>query len=165
MLPSRMKKSQKPIGRNRSRIWSSGLKGVQDQLTKRKAEAALLEEKLKDQETTLNTEEISYLVSFAKDQPVAAEDIVRGKVQKYKASLRERLQQKRPELEIQKELLEEIVQRFRENPAEYPLWLQYMMIHFSGMRYATAHGSWADPKDLLVSLRTSAPGKGFQANG
>jgi hypothetical protein len=28
-----------------------------------------------------------------------------------------------------------------------------MVVHFSGMRYASAHGSWADPKDLLVRLR------------
>jgi hypothetical protein len=37
-----------------------------------------------------------------------------------------------------------------------------MVIHFSGMRYATAHGSWADPKDLLVSLRTAALEKDFR---
>jgi len=37
-----------------------------------------------------------------------------------------------------------------------------MVIHFSGMRYATAHGSWADPKDLLLSLRTSALEKDFK---
>ena len=28
-----------------------------------------------------------------------------------------------------------------------------MVIHFSGMRYKSAHGSWADPKDLLIRLR------------
>jgi hypothetical protein len=28
-----------------------------------------------------------------------------------------------------------------------------MVVHFSGMRYASAHGSWADPKDLLAQLR------------
>ena len=28
-----------------------------------------------------------------------------------------------------------------------------MVVHFSGMRYKSAHGSWADPKDLLVRLR------------
>ena len=28
-----------------------------------------------------------------------------------------------------------------------------MVVHFSGMRYASAHGSWADPKDLLIDLR------------
>ncbi|MBK7453563.1 MAG: hypothetical protein IPJ46_07550 [Anaerolineales bacterium] len=30
-----------------------------------------------------------------------------------------------------------------------------MIVHFSGMRYASAHGSWADPKDLLMQLRIS----------
>ena len=35
----------------------------------------------------------------------------------------------------------------------FPYWLQYMVVHFSGMRYASAHGSWADPKDLLIDLR------------
>jgi hypothetical protein len=28
-----------------------------------------------------------------------------------------------------------------------------MIVHFSGMRYASAHGSWADPKDLMIRLR------------
>src|SRR5262249_26854480 len=29
-------------------------------------------------------------------------------------------------------------------------------------RYATAHGSWADPKDLLISLRTATLDKDFK---
>jgi hypothetical protein len=28
-----------------------------------------------------------------------------------------------------------------------------MVVHFSGMRYASAHGSWADPRNLLFRLR------------
>jgi hypothetical protein len=51
-------------------------------------------------------------------------------------------------------LLEEIYKRFKSDPQRYPLWLQYMVVHFSGMRYASAHSSWADPKDLLIRLRT-----------
>jgi DNA-binding CsgD family transcriptional regulator len=35
-----------------------------------------------------------------------------------------------------------------------------MIIHFSGMRYASAHGSWADPRQLLQALRT----EGVKAN-
>ncbi len=31
-------------------------------------------------------------------------------------------------------------------------WFIYMIIHFSGMRYMSAHGSWADPDDLLEML-------------
>jgi hypothetical protein len=137
------------------------LQGVEDQLSKRREEAALLEEKLKVQDSILNMEEMSYLVSFSNDQPVTPADIVRGKVDKYKVFIEQMMNGKSPE-EIQQDLLEEVVQRFIEKPREYPLWLQYMVIHFSGMRYATAHGSWADPKDLLVSLRTSALEKDFR---
>jgi hypothetical protein len=46
-----------------------------------------------------------------------------------------------------------INQRFQKEPKRFPPWLQYMVVHFSGMRYASAHGSWADPRDLLVRLR------------
>ena len=52
------------------------------------------------------------------------------------------------------QLLREIYERFRQEPERFPLWLQYMVVHFSGMRYASAHGSWADPRDMLLSLRT-----------
>jgi hypothetical protein len=38
-----------------------------------------------------------------------------------------------------------------------------MVIHFSGMRYASAHGSWADPKDLLANLRILAIDKELKA--
>jgi hypothetical protein len=107
--------------------------------------------------------EVEYLVRFTPEQgPITVRDIVRGKVEAYKASLDQKMGKDRPEEEIQQELVDEIVQRFREKPKEYPLWLQYMIIHFSGMRYATAHGSWADPKDLLVSLRTAALEKDFR---
>jgi hypothetical protein len=34
-------------------------------------------------------------------------------------------------------------------------WLEYMTIHFSGMRYKSAHGSWADPCYLLQLLESS----------
>ena len=44
------------------------------------------------------------------------------------------------------------MKKFLAEPTRYPLWLQYMVIHFSGMRYRSAHGSWGDPKDLLLSL-------------
>jgi hypothetical protein len=38
-----------------------------------------------------------------------------------------------------------------------------MVVHFSGMRYASAHGSWADPKDLVVRLRASNIEKEIEA--
>jgi DNA-binding CsgD family transcriptional regulator len=50
------------------------------------------------------------------------------------------------------DLLKAVVKRFQDEPNRYPAWLQYMVIHFSGMRYKSAHGSWADPLDLVESL-------------
>lgn len=84
------------------------------------------------------------LVALASATPVTVRDIVRGITEKYHAALLQKTDQ---------QLLEEIVQRFLSQPQRYPLWLQYMVIHFSGMRYQSAHGSWADPKQILLSLR------------
>ncbi len=50
------------------------------------------------------------------------------------------------------QLLADILQRFDAEPERFPKWLQYMVVHFSGMRYKSAHGSWADPKDLLEAI-------------
>jgi hypothetical protein len=122
-------------------------------LWRNKNEASALEEQLKSMESVLNISEEEYLVNFSPDEMLTVKDVVRGKVEEYKSSLAQKNQQ---------ELLEEVVQRFLKQPDRYPLWLQYMVIHFSGMRYATAHGSWADPKDLLINLRTSAMERDFK---
>jgi DNA-binding CsgD family transcriptional regulator len=53
----------------------------------------------------------------------------------------------------QKGLIEAVLARFDQEPNRFPLWLRYMVIHFSGMRYQSAHGSWADPRELLESLK------------
>ncbi|UCH58257.1 MAG: hypothetical protein JSV61_08510 [Anaerolineales bacterium] len=53
----------------------------------------------------------------------------------------------------QEELLQLIMERFDAEPQRFPKWLRYMVIHFSGMRYQSAHGSWADPKALLESMQ------------
>ena len=92
------------------------------------------------------------LTVFSPETPVTVRDIVEGKVTEYKLSL---------EKKDHFELLEDIVALFMDQPERFPLWVQYMVIHFSGMRYASAHGSWADPKDLLINLRTSALEKDF----
>lgn len=126
---------------------------VQDALSKLRVEASGLQEQMKPLDSVLNITEEEYLVKYTPDQPITVKDIVRGKAEAYKESLAQK---------DQFQLLEEIVQRFLAEPARFPLWLQYMVIHFSGMRYATAHGSWADPKDLLISLRTSGVEKDFK---
>ncbi len=127
--------------------------GVQQTSSQLGKELSDLEEQLKSIDSILNISEDEYLVHYSPDQPITVKEIVRGKVEEYKASLAQK---------SHFELLEEIVQRFIKEPKRYPLWLQYMVIHFSGMRYATAHGSWADPKDLLINLRTAALDKDFK---
>lgn len=129
------------------------LLGVEQTCSRLGEEAVELEQQLKAMESVLNGSEEEYLVRYSPDQPVTLKDIVRSKVEEYKASLAEK---------NHLQLLEEVVRRFTGEPNRYPLWLQYMVIHFSGMRYASAHGSWADPKDLLINLRTSAMEKDFK---
>src|SRR4030095_3662352 len=90
------------------------------------------------------TPEAEFLVNYKPAAPVTVKDIVRWKSEEYRKSL---------EGKNQYQLLAEISERFVKEPKRFPNWLQYMVVHFSGMRYASAHGSWADPKDLLVELR------------
>lgn len=96
-----------------------------------------------------STSESEFLVHYKPEAPITVQDIARWKVEEYKTSL---------EKKNQYELLEEIYQRFKKEPNRYPHWLQYMVVHFSGMRYASAHNSWADPKLLLMRLRGSNAG-------
>jgi hypothetical protein len=90
------------------------------------------------------TSEEDFLVNYKSKNPVTVKDIVRWKAEEYRKTL---------EKKDQFQLLADIRARFESDPKRFPLWLQYMVVHFSGMRYASAHGSWADPKDLLVQLR------------
>ncbi|GAB4572767.1 MAG: hypothetical protein Fur0017_25070 [Anaerolineales bacterium] len=100
--------------------------------------------KLAKADPNYKTTEEEFLVNYDPKTPVTVRDIVRLKVEQYAKTL---------EGKDQYQLLAEIRQRFEKEPQRFPLWLQYMVIHFSGMRYKSAHGSWADPKDLLVRLR------------
>ncbi len=88
--------------------------------------------------------EAEFLAKYPPEQQVTIRDIAYWKVEEYTKSLAKKNQY---------ELLDMINQRFQKEPERFPPWLQYMVVHFSGMRYASAHGSWADPKDLLVRLR------------
>lgn len=102
--------------------------------------------KLSKGDPNFQPSEAEFLVQYKPEAPVTVRDIVRWKVEEYKTSL---------EAKNQYQLLEEIYQRFKKEPKRFPYWLQYMVVHFSGMRYASAHSSWADPKDLLVRLNAS----------
>lgn len=55
--------------------------------------------------------------------------------------------------QAQKMLLEEIIAWVNREPQRFPEWLVYMVIHFSGMRYMSAHSSFAEPRALLETLK------------
>ena len=100
--------------------------------------------KLSKADPNYKVTEEEFLVNYDPKVPVTVKDIVRLKVEQYLKTL---------EGKDQYQLLPDIRARFEKEPKRFPLWLQYMIVHFSGMRYKSAHGSWADPKDLLVRLR------------
>ncbi|HWQ84637.1 MAG TPA: hypothetical protein VN363_08730, partial [Anaerolineales bacterium] len=81
---------------------------------------------------------------FSTAQPVTPKIAARWALNKYRQQL---------EGLNQEELLALVMERFQRQPERYPGWLQYMVIHFSGMRYKSAHGSWADPRLLLQKIR------------
>jgi DNA-binding CsgD family transcriptional regulator len=90
------------------------------------------------------TAEINLLPPIAKNGEVTPTTLVRWKVRNYEKQLLD-LDQVR--------LVAEIIKRFDAEPNRFPKWLQYMVLHFSGMRYKSAHGSWADPRDLLENVK------------
>lgn len=124
------------------------LASVNGTLSRLKEEAQALQSQIDLCDDILIVTEEKRLVEYIPDpsKPVTPRDIVREKIDAYKTSL--------ADLDHY-QLLELTVKEFKAKPERYPRWLQYMVIHFSGMRYASAHGSWADPKDLLANLRTS----------
>lgn len=158
----RQKKMQQEMRARQVKL-ESDLKRVEGRIGTLQGQASALETEVKSKEAILAMDETQYLVEFKPDvKPVTVQDIVRAKAAKYKEDIEKRIDPDLPQEAVQQDLLEEIVQRFIQKPGEFPPWLQYMVIHFSGMRYATAHGSWADPKDLLKSLRMVALQKQFK---
>ena len=99
--------------------------------------------KLSKSDPNFKTPEAEFLAKYPPEQQVTIRDIAYWKVEEYTKSVAKKNQY---------ELLDMINQRFQKEPKRFPQWLQYMVVHFSGMRYASAHGSWADPKDLMIRL-------------
>ena len=124
---------------------NKNLEKVEKQLSTDKDDESKKNKEYGPIKTALEIKREKYLSEYVPDRDVSKEDIVNYLAEKYYASL----------LELDHdELLDEIFKRFWKEPERFPPWLQYMVIHFSGMRYASAHGSWADPKDLLRNLRS-----------
>ncbi|MBP6210613.1 MAG: hypothetical protein KA473_14360, partial [Anaerolineales bacterium] len=103
--------------------------------------------KLTKSDPGFTTPEAEFLVHYKPDKPITVTELADWRSQQYRDSLANKNQY---------ELLEEIYKRFQNEPKRFPYWLQYMVVHYSGMRYASAHGSWADPKDLLFRLQSPA---------
>ncbi len=120
---------------------------IENLLRSTKVNLASQQQELKRLVDLLGLPEKDQLLEIVEVKSITVRDIVRGKVDEFRSGLLDKNHH---------QLLEEIVRKFHNQPERYPLWLQYMVIHFSGMRYQSAHGSWADPKDLLLSLRIKA---------
>ncbi len=112
-----------------------------------------MQKELAQAEAALAIDEEAWLSEYQPSGVVTAKHIARARVDAYQMSLAGKNSQ---------ELLEEVVQRFLREPERFPLWLQSMVIHFSGMRYRSAHGSWASPRDLLVRLHAAKVEKEIQ---
>ena len=125
----------------------------------RDATIKLVEEINKLKETILEVHEDNYVSSY-RPVPPTIKDLVMLKVDEYRESLKQDGKD-----QDQYFLLDLLIQRFKREPERFPRWLQYMIIHFSGMRYASAHGSWADPKDLYISLMTTGVENELRAMG
>ena len=100
-------------------------------------------EKLSQQISTTNVQ-LDKLPRLDKDGDVSQSAAVGWLVLKYEQEL-EKLDDM--------QLLKRVLERFDLEPDRFPIWLRYMIVHFSGMRYQSAHGSWADPRELLESLK------------
>lgn len=120
---------------------------LEKKIAQTKAEIAALTAQQAALAPELERDEIELVEKITITPEVTKEDLVRGKIEAYRSELN---------LKTHDELLELVVRRFLDDPARYPLWLQYMVIHFSGMRYQSAHGSWADPREMLTALTEKA---------
>ena len=49
-------------------------------------------------------------------------------------------------------LLRKVISYLEQSRHNFDPWIKYMIIHFTGMRYKTAHGSYADPRRILVLI-------------
>lgn len=132
-LSSQIEQSQKEVA------------GFEERLNRLLADEASFQANLNSLNELLDIPEKDQILAFIEPRFVTVAEVVRSLIDNYKQELSEKSHQ---------ELLEIVVNELVTNANRYPLWLHYMVIHFSGMRYQSAHGSWADPKDLLLTLRT-----------
>jgi hypothetical protein len=113
----------------------------------------------KDAKDTAKTTELSArshrLEAELKYLPeVTKKDVPKSAARKWAAYRYSKFDDQGNELD-QDALLARIIARFDgdTNFQRYPKWLRYMVFHFSGMRYASAHGSYAPAIDLVKRLK------------
>lgn len=141
-FPTKGNRPNRPLGQVRKDLANAVKKIAQAQQS-----TAKLEAQLDGIDDALCIKREKYLKEFIMERQITIkDDILPFLAEKYYADL---LKLKHDQL------LYKVCQRFWKEPDRFPLWLQYMVVHFSGMRYASAHGSWADPRDLLLNLRTT----------
>jgi hypothetical protein len=145
------KKSKEEIAKL-TQATEAQLTQINVKLAQLRKDAQALQSQIDSYDDLLNVTEEKRLMQYVSDptKTVTVKDIARMKVEEYKEELAGK---------SHSELLQLVIQKFKSEPNRFPKWLQYMVIHFSGMRYASAHGSWADPKDLLANLRILAINK------
>ncbi|HSB66376.1 MAG TPA: hypothetical protein VLD65_07340, partial [Anaerolineales bacterium] len=107
----------------------------------------LREQKLRD--FLLIYDEADLVAKFKSNTPAERTALVNAEL----GPLRERY-----EMMGQDELLALILDRFDADPERkrYPDWLRYVTVHFSGIRYKSAHGTWANPALLIPKLEKMA---------
>jgi len=71
-----------------------------------------------------------------------------------KALVRQELEPYQAELDAcdPQQLLERAIDYLDHSPRLFKPWVKYAIVHFSGMRYESAHGSWAEPRTLIQIL-------------
>ena len=133
--------------------------GIQSAIASLKKATAGWEREIQElNERVLEVTEENYISEY-RPVPPTMKDIIEMKLDEYRETVLKVEGQDRD----QHQLLALLIERFKKEPGRYPRWLQYMIVHFSGMRYASSHGSWADPKDLYLSLRIAAINKDLSA--
>ena len=80
-------------------------------------------------------------------RPLSIADLVRGDLSDYEVELKAKSHDELVGLVWQK-----LKEKRPDGSPRFAKWIQYMVIHFSGMRYVSAHGSFADPNELLEML-------------
>ena len=80
-------------------------------------------------------------------KPATIADLVRADLSEYEAELKTKTHDELVALVWQK-----LKEKRPDGSPRFAKWIQYMVIHFSGMRYISSHGSFADPDELLELL-------------